>query len=349
MKLTRLITAGVILPFLLALCVVTTGAAASGGTLVATDALEIKQGEDAHVLIFLNGSYEPAPQALQFKVYYNESVAKCTNITLNRDVFGKLLNPPSKKESGIPFSLVPLASGEIPTGIWLCNITFAVAAREYDGSRMEVGLELEDIGISDTFKYIDVTSIQNGTFTTEDKAKPEIYITTKSPVSSTFNIAGTIYDVGGMGTAQATLASVTRTESFDLDLPGEGPYYSFSQQVTWPVENDVTLTVTATDAAGNTNTTEPFSLDVVNVGFSDPKPADGSHINAIPDCVQACMTEIKAESVTMYLGSANYGPKDLNPVIDNNYVKNTTLLDNLAEAALVNVMEPIARREWFPN
>ena len=42
MKLTKLVTACMIVPFLLALCVVTASAAGAGGTLVATDALEIK-------------------------------------------------------------------------------------------------------------------------------------------------------------------------------------------------------------------------------------------------------------------------------------------------------------------
>ena len=83
MKLMRFITAGVILPFLLALCVVTTGVAASGGTLVATDALGVKGGESAHVFIFLNGSYDPAVSGLTLKVYYDESVAEAVAFTRN--------------------------------------------------------------------------------------------------------------------------------------------------------------------------------------------------------------------------------------------------------------------------
>jgi hypothetical protein len=83
MKLVRLVTVGVILPFLLALCVVTTGVATSGGMLVATDALEIREGEDAYVLIFLNGSYDPVVRGVSFCVNYDESIADCIKIAGN--------------------------------------------------------------------------------------------------------------------------------------------------------------------------------------------------------------------------------------------------------------------------
>lgn len=352
MKLTRLITAGVILPFLLALCVVTTGAAASGGTLVATDALEIKQGEDAHVLIFLNGSYEPAVAGIELCVYYDDSVAEVTGFSGN-PIAGTGVDIDDLSSGFSPSLANPRG---IPTETWLWDITFK--ANEKDGSSMTIGLvptviSSKEIPLSD---YLSVTSVQNGTFTTKDEEAPVIALSMPTSVSSTFNIAGTITEVGGMGTAKATLKNATATKEYDLKLTRTGSStYTFDQQVTWPVENDVTLTVTATDAAGNTNTTEPFSLNVVNVGFSDPKPADGSYINAIPDCVQARMTEIKAETVTMYLGSAGSRPIDLKPTtIDNDYVKNTTPLDNLADGKYwVNVSgtgtDSVGGGEWFLN
>jgi hypothetical protein len=134
MKLTRLITTGVILPFLLVLCVVTTGAAASGGTLVATDALEVEWGKEAHVLIFLNGSYDPAVRGLGFCVDYDESIAECTKITRNAAAGqGK---PPEKKPSGFLLELIDSSDDGtgIPTETWLWNITFK--ANQKDGSRM---------------------------------------------------------------------------------------------------------------------------------------------------------------------------------------------------------------------
>jgi hypothetical protein len=309
MKLTRLITAGVILPFLLALCVVTTGAAASGGTLVATDALEIKQGEDAHVLIFLNGSYDPAVKALQLKVHYDESVAEVTNFSLNEDlsnVFGtdELNNP----RSGFKLAL---ASGKrIPTGTWLWDITFTVKPEKNDGSRMEVGLELEKIGVSDDISYMSYTTVQNGTFTTKDEVAPVIDITTPATVSPTFNIAGTITEVGGMGTATATLKNATHAAVvYDLSLDGSAPDYTFNHQVTWPIEDGVTLTVTATDVAGNTATTPPQVINVVDVGFSKPEPT--GYINDIPTEAQAFMSQMDKVTVGMSLGSATYGPISL--------------------------------------
>lgn len=322
MELSRLITAGVILPFLLALCVVTTGAAASGGTLVATDALGVKGGENAHVFIFLNGSYDPAVKALQLKVHYDESVAEVTNFSLNEDlsnVFGtdELNNP----RSGFKLAL---ASGKrIPTGTWLWDITFTVKPEKNDGSRMEVGLELEKIGVSDDISYMSYTTVQNGTFTTEDKVLPVITLDTKGRVPSTFDVAGTIHEAGEIKSAQATLKNSTHAAVvYDLlPLGGSAPDYTFNRQVTWPVENDVTLTVTAIDAAGNEgkNTTTPIS--VVAAGFSDPIPAPESYINEIPESASVLITEMLGP-VTMCLGNATY-EKDLGATIEGSCAKGT--------------------------
>ncbi|MCK9298406.1 MAG: hypothetical protein M0P21_05500 [Methanoculleus sp.] len=162
-----------------------------------------------------------------------------------------------------------------------------------------------------------------------------INITTKSPVSSTFNLAGTIYDVGGMiggqSEAQATLRGASLVEDIVLDLDAStAPVYTFNEPVTWPDYEIITVTVNATDAAGNDNSTVEY-FEVKNIGFSDPEPADGSYINAIPDYVQAFSTGIESDSVQMYLGNATYGPIDLNPTVENGYVKNRTLLGDLSD------------------
>jgi len=216
----------------------------------------------------------------------------------------------------------------------LWDITFK--AKKGDGSRMNVGLDLTDIGASPVIKYIDVTTIQNGTFTTKDEVAPAINIAMHSSVSSTFNIVGTITEAGGMvggqSSARATLKNQTYEESFDLlPLGGAAPDYTFSKQVTWPVFETITLIVDATDAAGNDAETKTEILNVVNAGFSNPEPADGSYINATPDYVRAFMTGINAESVQMYLGNAFYGPIDLNPDTSTGYAKNTTPINGLAD------------------
>lgn len=333
MKPTKFRIACIILPLFVALCF-STASAAGSGTLVATDALEIRDGGDGHVLIFLNGSYDPAVRGLSLKVCYNESIAECTLIKRNSSAGAGGI--PGDRSSGFNLQLIDSSddSSGIPTGVWLWDITFK--AKTGDGSRMDVGLDLTDIGASSVIKYIDVTTVKNGTFTTKDETKPVINITTRSPVSSPFTIAGTIDDVGGMvggqSSARATLKNQTYEESFDLlPLDEVAPGYTFSKQVTWPVFEPITLTVNATDAAGNDNWTEPFTLNVVNVGFSNPEPADGSYIKAIPEYVQAVATAINPGSVQMHLGSAGSAPINLNPTIDNVYVRNTTSIDDLAD------------------
>jgi len=360
MKLTKLITVSILLLFLLALCVVATGAAAaSSGTLAATDALGVKGGGEDHILIFLNGSYDPPVRGLSLRVDYDESVAECIKVTRNSEAGQGVV--PKDRSSGFRLELLD-SSDEgtgIPTETWLWDITFK--ANQNDGSKMEVGLDLEDIGVSSTQKYMDVTTVQNGTFSTEDKVEPVIAVTTKSPVSSTFTITGTITDVGGMvggqSKAQATLknSSTHPAVVYDLlPLGGSAPGYSFNEQVTWPVEDGVTLTITATDAAGNIAIPQTTTIDVVGVGFSDFEPADGSHIRAIPEYIRAFMTEINPASVEMYLDSTTLpAPKDLKPDTSTGYAVNTTPIDDLADGKYwVNVSGTGTGSiggEWFGN
>ncbi|HQD27402.1 MAG TPA: hypothetical protein PKV78_12790, partial [Methanoculleus thermophilus] len=193
---------------------------------------------------------------------------------------------------------------------------------------MEIALDLEDIGASSEQKYIDVTTVQNGIFTTKDEVAPKIEITTGETVSSTFNIAGTITEVGGMeknAPAKATLTNKTATCSYDLPLNEiNSTTYSFSKQVTWPVENGVTLTVTAIDAAGNKGT-ETATIDVVAAGFSDPLPAPGSYINEIPESASVIITEMKTKTITMCLGNATH---------EKNLDVNATIKDSCAKGKL---------------
>jgi len=295
---------------LFALCAVT-ASAASSGTLVATDALGIKEGEEGNVQIFLNGSYDPLVRGIRFNVYYNEEIVECTKITLNTT--GLTGNPPSDKSSGFVIQLLSTSGMETEKGLWLGDITFK--AKKGDGSKSEIGLHLGDIGAGSTIKYINVTSIQNGTFTTKDEVDPVITITTQSRVPKTFNISGTIYDVGGMGNAQATLKNGSSEKSFSLHLSGSAPSYTFSDRVEWPVYETLNLTVKAIDAAGGQNSTSR-SIEVMKVGFSDPEPT--GFIRVKPDQVRVFMNEMNGSTVKMNLGSTTYGPVPLTVTIDGN-------------------------------
>ncbi|WP_317064518.1 PEGA domain-containing protein [Methanoculleus caldifontis] len=202
---------------------------------------------------------------------------------------------------------------------WVANVTFE--AVKNDGSSTPVGVVLITLDDTNGDDLISSTTVMNGTFTTKDEVPPAITLTTPVTVSSTFNIAGTITDVGGMGTAQATLANATHTVPFALTLSGSAPGYTFSEQVTWPIEDGVTLTVTATDAAGNAAAPRSQVINVVNVGFSQPAPT--GYINAVPAQAQAFMSQMDKTSVGMILGSATYGPIPLVVDTTTDYARGT--------------------------
>lgn len=344
MKPTKFRIACIILPLFIALCVGTASAAGSG-TLAATDALQIRGGEDGHVFIFLNGSYDPAVGGLELSVFYNESIAEATTFVRNPEA-GSGVTP---RDLSSGFSPQLANDVGIPTETWLWDITFR--ARVNDGSVMTVGLVpsvVSSVNLPPD-DYLSVTAVHNATFSTKDEVLPVINITTPVTVSPTFNIAGTIYDVGGMGTAQATLKNTTHAAvTYDLTLNGLAPTCTFSEQVTWPIEDGVTLTVTATDDAGNTNTSSQV-INVVDVGFSNPEPT--GYINATPAQAQAFMSQIdKTEPITMYLGSATYGPTRLtldtttdyakgdlpNDLVDGEYWVNVSGTDNFGDERCLN-------------
>lgn len=331
MKPTKFRIACIILPLFIALCVGTASAAGSG-TLAATDALQIRGGEDGHVFIFLNGSYDPAVGGLELSVFYNESIAEATTFVRNPEA-GSGVTP---RDLSSGFSPQLANDVGIPTETWLWDITFR--ARVNDGSVMTVGLVpsvVSSVNLPPD-DYLSVTAVHNATFATKDEVLPVINITTPVTVSPTFNIAGTIYDVGGMGTAQATLKNTTHAAvTYDLTLNGLAPTCTFSEQVTWPIEDGVTLTVTATDDAGNTNTSSQV-INVVDVGFSNPEPT--GYINATPAQAQAFMSQIDTtQPITMYLGSATYVPASLPLDTTTSYAKGTLPVGLADDTYWVNV------------
>jgi len=250
------------------------------------------------------------------RVYYDSEIASAKEVVFNYDAFPGAMAQYNRLASPIGIGIIRDQS--IPNNIWLCNIT--LAAEEKTGNATSIGLVVttcEDRLGNDLLPNI---SVQNGTFTTKDEVPPVITLTTPTTVSPTFSIAGTITDVGGMGTAQATLKNVTHAAvTYDLRLDGSAPDYTFNHPVTWPVENDgVTLTITATDAADNTNTTSKV-IAVKDVGFLEHEPID--YINATPTYAQAFMSLMDTtKTITMRLYNATY-VKYLNVTIEDSYAK----------------------------
>ncbi len=352
MKMTGMLRFSTMLILILLAVCSTSAIAANTGTFVVTDASNVKQGENGTVSIFLNGDLDPGVSSLQMKVYYDSEIASAKEVVFNYGAYPGAMAQCNQLVSPIGIGII--RDQPIPNNIWLCNIN--LTAGKDDGNATSIRLVVTTCDDRNGNNLLpNIVSIHNGTFKTKDEVAPVITLTTPVTVSPTFNIAGTITDVGGMGTAQATLKNATHTESVALQLSGSAPAYTFSEQVTWPIEDGVNLTVTATDAAGNYNSTEPFYFNVVKVGFSDLQPPDGSYIKAIPEFIQAFMTEIEPGSVKMYLSSTTSGTIDLkpNPSSSTGYVKNTTLIDNLADGQYwVNVSGTGAGSiggEWFRN
>ena len=340
-----------ILLILVGLLTITPIASAATGTgqLYVTNAPGIEKGDTATVDIYLQNTFDPKIGTYEILMYFDNKVAKIIDI---QTVNAMEANPSYGDNCAFVGGFA--ARGYNNGDLLLATVT--LEALLDDGSFSDLEMEvvlLKTVVVNSKTESLTV-SIQNGTFTTVDKVKPIIDVTTKSPVSSTFNIAGTITDVGGMGTAQATLKNVTDTVIVPLTLPASGPIYSFNEQVTWPAGGSVDLTIDATDAAGNHNSTAPLSLKVVGVGFSDFEPADGSHIKAIPEYIRAFMTEINPSSVKMYLGSAALSKSiDLKPDTATGYAKSTESLGDLADGIYwVNVSgtgTDSVGGEWFGN
>ncbi len=282
------------------------------GILNVTDASDVQKGSTATVSIYLTNDFNPKIGAYTARMYYDNTVVQ--PISVQR----------FNASANTTFSDYVLVTGLDLSGAGYENgdlLLFKVTLESLkdDGSASELGMYVQKL--ADTETTLLTASTQNGTFTTKDEVAPVITLTTSTSVSSTFNIAGTITDVGGMGTAQATLRNATRTESFDLSLSGSAPDYTFSKQVTWPIEDDVTLTVTAIDAAGYVATPVSQKINVVDVGFSKPEPT--GYIRAKPASAQAFMSQMNKATVGMSLGSANYGPTPLDVNVSTDYAKGT--------------------------
>ncbi|WAI00693.1 hypothetical protein [Methanogenium organophilum] len=304
---------------ILLLCV--TGATAAGaGTLSASDVTDVALGESGVVTYTLTNDFDPKVGTLTYTVYYDETIA--TAVSAKKIAIG--VGPiPDVLENGMAFTITDtdgLANGETD----LFNVTFT--SNKNDGSSMDLGIVVtnaKDVSLPPTDLKNSII-IANGTFTTRDVVAPVIGpITTPVSVGENFQITGPITEVGGMGTATATIANATYTSpSIPLILTdlGNGAY-TYTADVSWPVfENGVVIAVNAVDAAGNVATAQTKTINVVDVGFSNPSPADGSYINIAPTEASVFMSQIDTSTVAMTLGDGST-TTNLVVAIDGDYAR----------------------------
>ncbi|MDE4909015.1 fibronectin type III domain-containing protein [Methanogenium marinum] len=296
-----------ILAVLIVLLLCVTGATAAGeGTLSASDVADVALGESGVVTFTLTNDFDPKVGTLTYRVYYDETIATAasTETIVNGGVAPGTLN------SGMTFTLSTTA-GVDNNDADLFTVSFT--SPKNDGSRMDVGIVASEAydttGMTD---YLGDITIVNGTFTTKDEVAPVGTITTPTNVGKDFKITGTITDVGGMGSASAILDGTNYPLALTNSANGE---YLYTADVSWPeFEDGITLTVNAVDAAGNV--AEPLAtktINVKNIGFSDPSPADGSYINTEPSPVKVFMSQIDTTTVVMTLGGA-VGPMVIDDV-----------------------------------
>lgn len=302
-----------------AICIGAASAAGSG-TFSANNALDIKQGNNGTVEIYLNNTFDPPAGSLTFDLTYDQTVAAARDVVSNTAFGTPAYN---QLDSPITIGVITSTTG-IPTGnTWLFQIP--MEALKNDGSSTALTLSL--ITLDDAIDGNDLipsTTVVNGTFSTLDEVPPVVTITTSGTVSSTFAVAGTITDVGGMGTASVTLTGLTsgETQTFGLPLTPAAAVntWTFSENVDWPTYEDVRVAVTATDAAGNSGSDDAI-ITVSPVGFSDPEPT--GYLNAQPSVIRVFTQQMNQSTVTMTLTGPSTIP--LGVTFDGGYAENTSV------------------------
>ncbi|MDN7024302.1 hypothetical protein FGU65_05245 [Methanoculleus sp. FWC-SCC1] len=314
-------------------------AATGTGTLYVTNASDVQQGSTATVSIYIANDFSPKIGAFNVEMYFDNTVVSVDSI--------QKYNASNSNTFADHILVNGFNAGGYDNGDLLLA-TVTLSALKNDGSQSELGMKLNTLSTVVPPGDILTAAIQNGTFTTLDEVDPVVSISTPTSVSSTFNIAGTITDVGGMGTATATLQNTTDTVQYNLPLTQTGAStYTFNTQVTWPIENGVDLIVTATDAAGRQGT-DTQVINVVNVGFSDPSPT--GYVNATPTQASAFMSQMNKGTVGMQFGTATSAPVPLavdtstdyakgtivGPLADNTYWVNASGTDNFGDPRSLN-------------
>jgi hypothetical protein len=195
-----------------------------------------------------------------------------------------------------------------------------------DGSSSEIGLRTREATATDLSDITDSFSVVNGTFSTLDEVAPVVAITTPATVSQTFAVTGTVTDVGGMGTASATLTGLTSgaTQTVALPLtPTSASTWTFTKDVNWASYEIVNISVTATDAAGKIGSNNAL-VTVSPVGFSGQSPT--GYINAQPSEIHVFAQQMNKSTVAMTLSGPATIPLGVTfGAGENYYVRNTSV------------------------
>ncbi|EHQ34340.1 PKD domain-containing protein [Methanoplanus limicola] len=323
-----------------------TGSVAAGGTgvLSSSNATDVKVGEIGYVIYSVDNNFNPLLWSMGCKIYYDSDVAE----PIDSEKISSYASRGNTYESGMKLSLLDLNKDGIPngeTGIY----NFSFRSKKNDGSRMELGIVIDlakDVGGNTiTNSYTSV----NGTFVTLDEVAPVINnITTSANVAKDFKVTGFITEVGGMGSANATVSNTTASQVYNLTLTNLGSgLYSYSADVSWPVfETGVKITVNAVDAKDNHADAVEKTVNVVNAGFSSAVPE--GYIKTRPVNASAYMNNIDQATVTMIIGG-NVAPTNLaltflsgntgyvigdltplSPLADGNYWVNVSGTDTIA-------------------
>ena len=287
-----------LLAAVIVLFVCITGATAAGtGVLSASDVTDVALGDNGTVTYTLTNDFSPKVGAMTYKVYYDETIA--TAASTETLVSGGVA--PGTLNSGMTFTLSTV-SGVDNGATKLFNITFT--SLKNDGSSMDLGIIAStavDVSLPPA-DLLGAITITNGTFTAKDEVAPVVTITTATNVGKSFQIAGSITDVGGMGTANATLSNGTYTSNaYPLALTNVGNgVYTYATAATWDVfEDGVTITVNAEDAAGNAAAPKQKVINVKDIGFSNPSPE--GYITAAPANASVFMSQMDTSTVNMTL------------------------------------------------
>ena len=297
---------------ILTIFIVPAVSAAGTGQLTIASALDIEQGQTENVSIYLSNTYNPNLGNGQFYVYFDQTIVNLVAVhpDLTKGVFSTI--HPNYVDIGF-FSAAGYDNGDV----FFADLEFE--ALKNDGSVTSLGIvglyfnDIDGVAVADPV-------IANGTFTTKDDVAPVITITTPYSVGKNFQITGTITEVGGMGTATATLSKGTSTIPYNLVLTdlGNGAY-TYTVDASWAVfEDGISLTVNAVDAAGNAAAPVQKTINVVDVGFSDPSPE--GFINVAPYNVSVFMNQMDTSTVAMMLKDGT-NTNNLIVTIDGDYAK----------------------------
>lgn len=301
---------------LLLLCCLGTVQAAGTGMVYVTDVTDVTQAEPGWVHLYLDNQFAPPAGAYNVQLTYDNTVIAYVEGAKKN---ATIINPVGNVITINGFS----AEGYPLGSVWLADLKFAAVANPSDGGSSSVNITVNSVRDTDITEMKTSVTIQNGTVTTRDEVPPAIVISTPSMVSSTFNVTGTITDVGGMGTATAYLVNGTENVTVPLTLhQTAADTWIFDTRVTWPVYEPMTVKVSATDAAGN-SAMQTKLVQVSPVGFSHPEPT--GYLKANPALIQVFTQQMDHSSVTLTLTGPATVPLDV--TFSGDYAQNTTVPD----------------------